>query len=371
MSEFTTQDEQFMRRALQLAARGQGRVEPNPMVGCVIVRGGRVIGEGHHRRFGGAHAEVEALRRCGSPPHGAVAYVTLEPCCHHGKTPPCTDALATAGIRRVIAATRDPNPLVAGRGIARLRQRGIQVDVGLLAAAAAALNAPYFKLTRERRPWVILKWAQSLDGKIATRTGDSRWISDDACRAHAHRVRGRVDAILVGVGTVLRDDPLLTCRGTRARRVAVRAVLDTSLRTPMRSQLVRTAHTAATWIFCGPTASERRAAALEKAGCVLHRVRQTSRGLSLKGVLRLLGRHAMTNVLVEGGGMLLGSFLDQRLADEFHVYLAPLLIGGERAPGPLRALGVAGVADAVRLPEGARPVRVGSGWFLQAHAHAR
>ena len=336
------------------------------MVGCVVVQRGRIIGEGYHRRYGGGHAEVEALARCAVSPRGATVYVTLEPCCHQGKTPPCTAALIAAGVARVVAPVADPNPQVAGGGFRKLRQAGVRVDVGLLAEQAAAVNAPFFKLVREHRPWVVLKWAQSLDGKIATRTGDAKWISDEVCRAHAHRTRGRLDALLVGVGTVLSDDPLLTCRVGRPRRIAVRVVLDTRLRMPQRAQLVRTARQTPTWIFCSTDAPLQRARALERSGCVLHRVATTSAGVSLPAVLDTLGRHGMTNVLVEGGGRLLGQFFDQRLADEVHIYVAPLLIGGSGAPGPLHARGVDTVAAALRLPPGLRPQRLGDGYFLAA-----
>jgi diaminohydroxyphosphoribosylaminopyrimidine deaminase/5-amino-6-(5-phosphoribosylamino)uracil reductase len=358
-------DEHYLRQALRLAARGAGRVEPNPMVGCVIVKDGRVIGTGWHRRFGGPHAEIEALRRCTESPRGATVYVSLEPCCHHGKTPPCTDALLAAGIARVVAPLEDPNPPVAGGGFAQLCAAGLRVDVGLLAPAAADLIAPFLKLVRQHRPWVILKWAQSLDGKIATRNGDAKWISDDVCRAHAHRIRGRLDAIIVGLGTVLRDDPLLTCRVGRPPRVATRIVLDTQLRTPLRSQLVRTAQATPTWIFCGKTAPARRAATLEAAGCRVLRVPATDQGVSLPTVLGMLGRQMFTNVLVEGGGTVLGRFLDQRLADELHVYIAPLLIGGSAAPGPWHTAGVARVAQAPRLPDRCRLRPLGNGHLLQ------
>jgi diaminohydroxyphosphoribosylaminopyrimidine deaminase/5-amino-6-(5-phosphoribosylamino)uracil reductase len=371
MPAFTPDDEQQMRRALALAARGQGRVEPNPMVGCVITRGGRVIGAGYHHRFGGPHAEVEALRACDGSARGGTVYVTLEPCCYHGKTPPCTDALIAAGVARVVAPLADPNPRVAGRGFALLRKAGVRVDVGLLRDEAAELNAPFFKLVRRHRPWVILKWAQSLDGKIATRTGDSKWISDEVCRAHAHRTRGRVDAILVGIGTVLRDDPLLTCRVSRPKRVATRVVLDTHLRTPLRSKLVRTAGRIPTLMFCGKNAAARRARAFEQAGCVIQRVAQTRDGVSLPAVLDILGRRQMTNVLVEGGGALLGRFFDERLADELHAYIAPLLIGGRAAPGPLNGEGVATVARALRLPRNAQSGRLGTGYVLQTRLPRR
>ncbi len=360
-------DERQLCRALRLAARGQGRVEPNPMVGCVITKDRRIIAEGYHRRFGGPHAEIEALRRCTESPRGGTVYVTLEPCCHYGKTPPCTEALIQAGVARVVAAMKDPNPLVAGRGLSALRQAGIVVDVGLLAEEAAQLNAPYLKLVRRHRPWVILKWAQSLDGKIATRTGQSKWITDPVCRAHAHRLRARVDAIIVGVGTVLSDNPVLTCRAARPKRQATRVVLDSRLRIPLGSRLVRTAGREPTWIFCGPRGSQKRLAALRKAGCVVRRVPTTSRGLSLEAVLDVLGRHQMTNVVVEGGGRLLGSFFDQGLADEVQIYIAPILLGGAAAPGPLHQAGVARLKDAVRLPRSDNKLhRLGHGYLLQA-----
>jgi diaminohydroxyphosphoribosylaminopyrimidine deaminase/5-amino-6-(5-phosphoribosylamino)uracil reductase len=359
-------DEQYMQRALRLAVRGQGNVEPNPMVGCVLVQDGRIIGEGYHRRFGGPHAEIEALKRATAAPAGATAYVTLEPCCHTGKTGPCTTALLQAGIQRVIAAIEDPNPAVAGKGLQQLHQAGVTIDVGICRDQARAQNAPFFKLVEHRRPWVIAKWAQSLDGKIATHRRDAQWITDQTCRQHAHRTRGRVDAILVGRSTVQADDPQLTCRRTHPRRIATRIILDRSLRTPRTSRLVQSAREIPTWIFHGSDAPANRRKALTVAGCVLHRVRTTKAGLSLPAVLDQLGRAQMTNVLVEGGGAVLGSFFDQQLIDEVHVYIAPLLIGGSRAPGALDGVGVPRVERASRLPKQATPRRLGQGWLIQA-----
>ncbi|MGC4002137.1 MAG: bifunctional diaminohydroxyphosphoribosylaminopyrimidine deaminase/5-amino-6-(5-phosphoribosylamino)uracil reductase RibD [Pirellulales bacterium] len=222
---FTEDDSLLMARALDLAERGRGFVEPNPLVGCVLVRDGMVVGEGFHTKFGAVHAEVEALRVAGPRARGATAYVTLEPCCHHGKTPPCTQALIAAGIVRVVAAMRDPFPRVAGGGFAELIAAGIVVETDLHRDAAARLNAPYLKLIATGLPWTIAKWAMTLDGKIATHTGDSRWISGDASRRSVHELRGRMDAIVVGGGTAKRDDPLLTARPPGAR-VALRVVLD-------------------------------------------------------------------------------------------------------------------------------------------------
>jgi len=358
-----------MRAALRLAARGEGYVEPNPMVGCLVVRGGRVLAGGYHRRFGGPHAEVEALSRCGSAARGATIYVTLEPCCIFGKTPPCTDALITARVGEVVAAVNDPNPRIAGRGLRTLSAAGIRVRTGVCAKDARRLIAPFHKLTTTGRPWVILKWAQSLDGCIATRSGDSRWITDAAARRHAHSVRGRVDAILVGIGTVLTDDPSLTCRAVRPRRIATRVVLDSHLRLPLRSRLVRTAPRVPTIIFCGPDAGRLRRRALEAAGCEVLPISAGRAGLSLKAALQALGHRGLTNVLVEGGGTIASSFWDQQLVDECHVYVAPLLIGGQGAPRPLAGIGPASLKNAVRLPADATQRRLGSGWLIQARLH--
>lgn len=355
----------YMWRALQLAARGQGAVEPNPMVGCVIFRGGRIIAEGYHRKFGGPHAEVEALRKCGERARGATVYVTLEPCSYHGKTPPCTDALIRAGVRRVVAAMNDPNPKVNGQGLQRLKEAGIETAVGLLEPKARDLNAPFIKLVRQKRPWVILKWAQSLDGKIATRTGDAKWISDDRMRNHAHRVRGRIDGIIVGVQTAIADDPMLTCRAGKPRRIAKRVVLDTNLNLPLDASLICSARKYPVWIFCREDPPASRARILESAGCVLFRTPTDENGLDLGAVLDQLGKKQLTNIVVEGGGKLLGRFFDARLGDELHVYLAPLLIGGQEAVGALEGQGPGYVRDAVKLPGSNKLVRIGSGWFLK------
>ena len=366
MSRPVDVDEQLMRIALRAARRGLGAVEPNPPVGCVITRNGRELARGYHRRFGGPHAEVDALRRCDRA-HGATIYVTLEPCCYHGKTPPCTRALIDAGVSRVVAAVRDPNPRVAGKGLAALRRAGIRVDVGLLADEAAELIAPFRKLTRHGRPWVIAKWAQSIDGRIATRTGDSKWISDHAARRHAHRIRGRVDAIIIGVATARTDDPLLTARHARPRRVATRIVLDPHLRTPLRSQLVRTARDIPTWICCEKKASARSVAHYANAGCrVITLPTGRSGRLQVTRLLDQLGRERMTNVLVEGGADTLGGFFDQRLVDELHIYTAPRLIGGRDALAAIGGVGPAAVANALQFAMPAQVRRLGDGWFLRA-----
>ncbi len=365
MTAFSDFDHACMKQALRLARRSEGRVEPNPMVGCVIARGKRVLGTGYHRRFGGPHAEVNALAACSVSPRGATAYITLEPCCYHGKTPPCTTALLDAEIGRVVVATTDPNPSVSGRGITTLRRAGVRVDTRLLTKEANDLIAPFRKLVTRGRPWVILKWAQSLDGKIATRTGDAQWISDENCRAHAHRTRGRVDAIIVGSGTVRLDDPLLTCRVGRPRRSATRVVINSNLRTPINAKLIRTAREFPTWFFAARTAAAKHVRRFEEHGCRVTRVPATATGVSLPSVLAALGRAGMTNVLVEGGGRLLGAFFDKHLVDEYHVYVAPCLIGGREAIGPLDGLGPRRVSDGLQMSAHVRPRTLGSGWLYQ------
>lgn len=332
---------QYMARAIALAWRGQGYVEPNPMVGCVIVKDGRAVGEGYHRRFGGPHAEPNALAAAGGRARGATLYVTLEPCCHFGKTPPCVEAILRAGVRRVVAAMRDPNPLVAGKGFRRLRRAGIDVRVGFMRAEAERLAAPFITCQTLRRPYVILKWAQSIDGKIATRSGDSKWITSKESRRSAHALRARVDAIIVGVETVLADDPDLTARWVRPKRIATRVVLDSRFRTPLSSRLVRSARRVPTLIvgssMRGITAARRRR--LESAGCRVLTTPSGSVGIDPRKLLAALRDMGMTNVLVEGGGKVLGGFLEAGLADEAIVFVGRKLIGGETAPGPLRHRG--------------------------------
>jgi len=384
-------DVRHMRRALELAAQGQGHVEPNPMVGCVIVRGTEIIGEGWHRRFGGPHAEVEALRVAGGRAAGATLYVTLEPCCHQGKTPPCTRAILAAGIRRVVVAAADPFPQVDGGGVAELRSAGVEVELGVLEAEARGLNAPYLKLIRTGRPWVLAKWAMTLDGKLATRSGLSRWISCPESRAIVHTLRGRVDAIMVGRETALRDDPLLTARPPattptmlwdqrdqsfasvpvgalpeRCPRIALRVVCDTGAALPSESQLVRTAREMPLLVAVGGEAAEAQRQRLSAAGCEILVCDGATYAARLDVLLEELGRRRMTNLLVEGGGRLLGSLLDARQIDEVHVFIAPKLIGGDAARSPVAGKGIEELSQALLLA--APKVRqVGS----DVHVHGR
>ncbi|MSQ94131.1 MAG: bifunctional diaminohydroxyphosphoribosylaminopyrimidine deaminase/5-amino-6-(5-phosphoribosylamino)uracil reductase RibD [Gemmataceae bacterium] len=325
-----------MRCALELAERGRGHVEPNPLVGAVIVRDGKVVGEGWHQKFGEAHAEINALAAAGAAARGATVYVTLEPCCHFGKTPPCTAAMIEAGVARVVAAIEDPFPQVAGLGAAQLRAAGIAAEFGACADLARRQNAPYLKLVTTNRPYVHAKWAMSLDGKIATKTGDSKWISNEASRARVHELRGRMDGILVGIGTALADDPLLTARPP-GPRLATRVVLDTNGRLPVTSQLVRTATQFPTLI----ATTSKDAATLRAAGCEILALPVNVEGKpDLQLHLDELGRRRWTNLLVEGGAAVLGAFFDANAVDEIHVFVAPKIIGAAQAKTPVGGRGL-------------------------------
>jgi diaminohydroxyphosphoribosylaminopyrimidine deaminase/5-amino-6-(5-phosphoribosylamino)uracil reductase len=336
--------EKAMERAIELARRGTGLVEPNPPVGAVIVDDQlRLVAEGWHERFGGPHAEVVAIERAGPGARGATLFVTLEPCCHFGKTPPCVDAIIAAGLRRVVAGMTDPFPEVAGRGIEGLLTAGLDVEVGLLEGEVRRLTQPFSKLVTAGRPWVHAKWAMTLDGRTASHTGASKWISNESSRAIVHKLRGRMDAILTGIGTVLADDPLLTARPP-GPRVATRVVFDSRARIPFDSQLVRTASAAPLLVVCGPDAPPEAVAQLRGMGV---EVIECSGAQCAPGgirpdpaaILSELGRRQMTNVLVEGGSELLGTFFDCRIIDEVHVFVAPKFLGGAGARSALAGAG--------------------------------
>ena len=346
-----TTDADYMARALVLAARGRGAVEPNPLVGAVVVRDGTIVGEGWHEKFGQAHAEVNALDQAGDRARGATVYVTLEPCCHFGKTPPCTEAVVRAGVRRVVVAMLDPFPQVAGQGASRLREAGIVVEVGIGEATARRLNAPYLKRLRTGRPWVHAKWAMTLDGKIATRTGESKWITGEAARARVHQLRGRMDAIIVGKGTVIADDPLLTARPP-GPRTAVRVVLTTTgAGLPASCRLLETIDVAPVLVVTSSPAAERLADWRNRGAGVLELPPGGDGGPSVQSVLTELGRRGMTNVLIEGGAETLGRFCDAGEIDEIHAFVAPKLFGGRHDLTPIGGLGVAGLDEAWTLAE--------------------
>ena len=360
MAEFSKEDHRWMKEAQRLAALGQGHVEPNPMVGCVLTKDGKQIGAGFHKKYGGPHAEVEALRDAanhGANTEGATAYVTLEPCCHFGKTPPCADALINAKVHRVVAATADPHAVVDGGGFVKLRDAGIAVAVGLLERESKELNAPYFKRINSSLPWVIAKWAMSLDGKIASRTGHSQWISGESSRKWVHELRGRVDALMVGIGTALADDPMLTARPSGPRR-ALRVVVDSELRLPVDSKLVQSSCEDPVLVCAGPKANAIRAAELDAMGCKIWVSPYGDRQTRLNELLQMLAQqYSVTNLLVEGGGALLGSLHDLQQIDQCEVFLAPKLIGGCQAPSPLAGLGVEQVSQGPRIDLVANTIR--------------
>ncbi len=336
------EDEIFMKMALRLAKRGEGWVSPNPLVGAVIVKDGRVIAQGYHRRYGGDHAEVDAIKRAREPLEGATLYVNLEPCCHWGKTPPCTDRILEAGIKRVVISNLDPNPLVSGKGKELLEGHGVSVHVGVLEQMGRQLNYAYFKYHEEGLPLVTLKWAQSLDGRIATLGGDSRWISSDRALRFAHRLRAIHDAVLVGIGTVLRDDPQLTVRFTRGRD-PLKVVLDSRLRIPPSARLLR--DPARVILASTKRADPERVEEMRRRGAEVLLLGQER--VDLRGLLKELHRRGVQSVLVEGGSGILTSFLKEGLADRVIVILSPKLIGkGVEAIGDL---GIRMVGEALRF----------------------
>jgi diaminohydroxyphosphoribosylaminopyrimidine deaminase/5-amino-6-(5-phosphoribosylamino)uracil reductase len=341
-------DEAMMRRALDLAALGLGEASPNPVVGCVLARAGRVVGEGFHARAGGPHAEVVALRQAGSRARGATLYVTLEPCAHQGRTPPCAPRVRDAGVARVVAALRDPNPLVAGRGLSLLRRSGIAVETGLLAAESARLNERFLAWSRHGRPFVLLKAALTLDGRIATSSGRSRWITSPSQRRQARWLRRLHDAVLVGVDTALADDPLLL-PSPRTRRAFTRVVLDSRLRLPATSRLARTAtkRTPVLVASCAPHPGRRRA--LEAAGVEVLTVPEENGRVSLPATLEALSARGLTSLMVEGGGEVLGSFLARRLVDQVALFQAPLLLGGRGSRPAFGGPDPLDVGDALRV----------------------
>jgi len=342
--------EDAMRQALTLANLGLGRVEPNPAVGAVIVDDNlRLLGQGYHEQFGGPHAEIGAIREAGEHARGATLYVTLEPCAHHGKTPPCTDAVIQAGLKRVVIAMRDPFPKVNGRGIDLLTGAGIEVEVGLLEKEARRLTAPFRKLTETGLPYVHAKWAMTLDGRIATASGDSKWITSEETRVRGHRLRGRMDAILVGSGTVAADDPMLTARVGAPVRKATRIVFDSQARIPLESQLVTTARETPVLVIASARADAKKVDELRHRDVeVLQLAHDPSdgRAAAVQTVLEELGRRRMTNILVEGGGQLLGAFFDAEQVDEAHVFLGPKIIGSAEARSPIAGDGCRWIADA-------------------------
>lgn len=343
------QDRRFMWRALELARRGQPYVAPNPMVGAVVVLEDLVVGEGFHEAFGSPHAEVNALKNAGERARNATLYVTLEPCCteYEGKkTPPCVPGIIQSGIKRVVIATQDPNPQVSGKAVAMLTEAGIKVEVGECNEEAVELNAAYFAHTQRGRPLVTAKWAMTMDGKIATRTGDARWISGEQARKEVHYDRGCTGAIIVGVGTVTRDNPLLTARGDVGRQ-PLRVVVDTGANLPLDCNLVKSAEDAPVFVYTAEDAPEERLAALEKAGVYLILLQKRGTHLRWIEILHDLGERGVISAIIEGGGSIFASAFRERAIDRIKIFIAPKIFGGESATTPVEGPGVPNVEKAI------------------------
>lgn len=348
-------EEQFMKRAIELAKQGAGWTAPNPLVGAVVVKNGRVIGEGYHRKYGELHAERNALAACSENPAGATLYVTLEPCCHYGKTPPCTEIIIEKKIAKVVIGSRDPNPKVAGKGARILREHGIEVVEDYMREACDAMNPVFFHYITTKTPYVVLKFAMTLDGKIATRTGASKWITGEAARNHVHQMRGRYAGILAGIGTVLADDPMLNCRIDGAHQ-PLRIILDSHLRIPMGSRLVRSAKEYPLLIVCNESNRDREEGAsriqkLEEAGAKVWTLPEKNGHPDLNVLMQRLGEEKIDSVLIEGGGTVNEAALKAHIVHHVYAYIAPKIFGGEDAKTPVEGLGI-------RLPQECAQLRL-------------
>ena len=349
---FMQKKEEYMRRALELARKGEGHTSPNPMVGCVVVKDGRIISEGYHEKYGEFHAERNALTRCTEDTAGADLYVTLEPCCHQGKTPPCTDIIIEKKIARVFVGSMDSNPLVAGKGVQILRDHGIYVETGILDAECRKLNEVFYHYIATKTPFVVMKYAMTLDGKIACATGDSKWVTGEIARTQVHRMRGRYRGIMVGIGTVLADDPMLNCR-VEGGVDPVRIICDSNLHIPTESQIVKTASDIETIVACSQKAleSERKQEKirrLKEAGIQIIGT-EGAHGVNLVELMKKLGGQNIDSILLEGGGTLNASALEDGIVNKVYAYIAGKLIGGMDARSPVEGMGIDRMADAITL----------------------
>ena len=336
-------DTQYMRRAIELARMGTGFTNPNPCVGAVIVKDGRIIGEGYHKKCGELHAERNAIASLTEPANGATIYVTLEPCCHYGKTPPCTEAIIENGITRVFVGSKDPNPLVAGKGVNRLREAGIEVIEDFLEDECDELNPVFFHYITSDRPYTVLKYAMTMDGKIATYTGDSQWITGEASREEVHRLRHKYMAIMAGIGTVLTDNPMLNTR-LEGLKSPIRVICDTKLRIPVDSAIVQSADVIKT-IVAYSTEDATKEAQLEEKGVILKKIKEADGHIDIKELMHELYNMGIDSVLVEGGGILNDSIIRNELADRVEVFIGPKLFGGHDAKTPVEGFGIGKVSE--------------------------
>lgn len=341
--------EKYMKLALTLAEKGRGRTSPNPMVGAVIVNKKRIVGQGYHRKAGLAHAEINALKQAKKRAEGATLFVNLEPCCHYGKTPPCTDAIIKSRVKRVVIGMRDPNPLVSGKGIGILKRAGIEIHLGVLEKECRRLNEAYIKFIKKEMPFVSLKVGESLDGKIATIRGDSRWITCKKSRELVHKLRREFDAIMVGSNTVIKDDPMLTAR-LRGRRgkSPKRIIVDSSLRIPLRAKVLNS-NEADTYVFTTRNAPLRKKALLEKRGVKVFEIGRKEGRIDLKRLMIKLGKLNITSLLIEGGGEINASALKERIVDKVIFFVSPVIIGGKEAPCPVSGRGFPYLKEAIKL----------------------
>lgn len=351
---FMQEKEEYMRRALELARKGEGHTSPNPMVGCVVVKDGRIISEGYHEKYGEFHAERNALTRCTEDTTGADLYVTLEPCCHQGKTPPCTDIIIEKKIARVFVGSMDSNPLVAGKGVQILRDYGIYVETGILEEECLKLNEVFYHYITTKTPFVVMKYAMTLDGKIACATGDSKWVTGEIARAQVHRMRGRYRGIMVGIGTVLADDPMLNCR-VEGGVDPVRIICDSNLHIPLESQIVKTASEIETIVACSQESLEaerkqEKIRKLKEAGIQLIGT-EGAHGVNLVELMKKLGEQNIDSILLEGGGTLNASALEDGIVNKVYAYIAGKLIGGMDARSPVEGMGIDRMADAITLKD--------------------
>jgi diaminohydroxyphosphoribosylaminopyrimidine deaminase/5-amino-6-(5-phosphoribosylamino)uracil reductase len=357
-------DEKWMKRALRLAEAGRGRTSPNPVVGAVLVNSGKVVGEGYHSKIGEAHAEMIAVRQAGEKARGAFLYINLEPCTHHGRTPPCVPQVIKAGVKRVVIGMQDPNPVVNGKGIEALRRSGLDVKVGVLEKECQRLNEAFCKYILKKVPFVVLKVAATLDGKIATRTGDSKWISGEASRRFVHKLRDKVDGVLVGVGTVLRDDPLLTARMKEGRE-PYRIVLDSRLKIPEEAKIFEYSPSKVI-LATTESAPQEKIERLEKRGVRVLIIDSKEGRVDLRSCLRKLGEIEIMSLLVEGGSQVNGSFLDEALIDKFVLFLSPKLMGDPQALGIFGGRGVSNLKEAVGLKE-IKTKRIGEDILIEGY----
>lgn len=356
-------DSDYMKAALQLAKKGGGYTSPNPMVGAVIVKNGRMIGQGWHEAYGEAHAERNALASCTESPKGAVMYVTLEPCCHYGKQPPCVDAIIEAGIVRVVTGSDDPNPLVCGKGIRILQEHGIAVTKHILKEDCDRLNEVFFHYIQTGRPFVLMKYAMTMDGKIATHTGLSKWVTGEAARNHVAQTRHRYTAIMAGIGTILADDPLLTCR-IEGGKNPIRIICDTTLRTPVTSRVVSTTGQIPT-ILATCCEDKKRHRMYEEKGCRMIVVPEKDRHINLERLMDLLGQKQIDSILLEGGGTLNWSALSSGIVQKVQAYIAPKLFGGQKAKTPVEGAGVCSPDEAFRL-KNSRCSQLGEDFLIES-----